>query len=442
MTGADFLTVDADGDQLFDALNATLHLDLAAAGSYQLNASLVWPGAGTVVATSASGANLRAGASLFTLRFEGTAISEKQLDGPYEMQVELRSNPAGAVSESASFATPTLRASDFEAAAAGARPRLEVAGTEVRLEGAGVEATVDLARPRLAWSGRDLPRVELAFPRAVAFADDGDGAFEDGEEVCSADLGGGAFALRALDVGPSPDLGWVIAVGVGGRVEFEGPSCATPVPGNASFTFTIAERNGTMPGPVALPTLGGFEVGVVGTLEVDGALPASAIAVEAELSLQGKGIASFLVPGPDGFASVDASGPDAALSPVAAGRPSDRERVSLVNATGAVLGYLGWSPLSPQALSTGLGRFGAVEASQGLSNGTLRLALAAPSGPQLRGGSFGAIVGAVPLEHPPPLGTPPPPPPPTPPSALVFAAALAAASAMFFFSVYARAKKY
>ncbi len=441
---ADFDAVDTSGNGLDDYLNITLALSPPATGNYLANATLIWPAGGTVVASTSSQANLQAGAAVLTVRIEGPTISEKQLDGPYTLTVRLTSAPSGAFDENASFTSPPYLASDFEPTPLGDRPRLQVGPGQVQLASPWMNATVNLTRPQLRFapSGGSLTGIEATFERAVAFADtDGNGAFNGSEALCAADLGGAPWALVSLDVGPSPDFGSFVRFTLSAPVQFTGTWCPTPVGAEASLSFLITQRNGTAPGPLPVPVLGGFELKVDLRMRLNGTLPGSDLAFQVDLKAQAAG-ATYLVAGPGGYERLDPAAGNLSNAPIASSTPADLERVTAVNATGAVIGYFAWLTLADQALASGQQRFAQVSASRALNNQTLTLYLAAPAGPTLASVGLDPLAGVVVNPAPPPLGVPPAPPAPPRPSALVFAAALAAVSAMFFFSVYARAKKY
>ena len=441
---ADFTSVDTNGNGLSEYLNITLALSPPSTANYLANATLIWPAGGTVVASTSSQAQLTAGAAVLTVRIEGPTISEKQLDGPYTLTVRLTSAPSGAFEENASFTSPPYLASEFEPTPLGDRPRLQVGQGQVQLASPWMNASVNLTAPQLRFapSGGALAGIEATFRRAVAFADtDGNGAFNDSEALCAADLGGAPWALVSLDVGPSPDFGSFVRFTLSAPVQFVGTWCPTGVGGDASLAFLITQRNGTVPGPLPVPVLGGLEIKVDLRLRLNGTLPGSDLAFQVDLKAQAAG-ASYLVAGPGGYERLDPALGNLSTGPITPGTPADVESVTAVNATGAVIGYFAWLTLADQTLTSGQQRFAQVSASRALTNRTLTLYLSAPAGPQLASVGFDPLAGVVVSPAPPPLGVPPPPPPPPRPSALVFAAALAAVSAMFFFSVYARAKKY
>lgn len=443
IVNATFTPVDADGNGLTDYLNVTLSLSMAQSGNLRVNATLVWPAGNTTITSTTALAQPPAGVSFFTLRLEGPSIAEKQLDGPFDLRIQMVSSPSGPFSENASFQTPGFRASEFESAPLGAKPRLRVTSDAIQVTTPAMNATIGLHAATLRWGPPGGPDLEWTAIRAVAFADDGDHAFEPTEEVCAADFEAAPWALSALDVGPSAELGTVVRVELRAPAAFNGTGCAVPVSFNATLSFLIAERNGTVEGPLPAPLTGGLEVKVDVRLALDAPLPGSDLTIEANLRAIGAPT-SYLVPGPSGHVVFDphAGSGEIPAAPLANRSTGDVERILSVNAGGAVVGTFAWRALGDESLGTGQARFAQVTPSIGAHSGDIRLFLSAPSGPQLAQVGFGALAGTVVNAAPPPLGSPPPPPPPAAPSALVFAAALAAVAAMFFFSVYARAKKY
>jgi hypothetical protein len=441
---ADFVAVDTNANGLDEYLNITLALSPPTTANYLANATLIWPAGNTVIASTTTQAQLAAGAAVLTLRIEGPTINEKQLDGPFTLAVRLTSAPAGTFDDNATFTSPPYLASDFESAPQGDRPHLQVGQDAVRVSSPWINASVNLTRPELTYAaaGAAGGGVVAAFRQAIAFDDaDGNGAFSEPEARCAADLGAAPFGLSSLEVGPSPDFGSFVRFTLTAAVAFGGAACPVPVGGQASLSFLITQRNGTVPGPLPVPVQGGLELKVDLRLLLNGSLPGTDIAFQVDLKAQAPN-ATYLVRGPGGYEQLDPAAGD--LGTAALGAPSQAEfdRVAAVNATGAVVGYFAWLTLADETLASGQQRFAQVTASRALANGTLTVYLAAPAGGTLASVGLDPLAGVVVNAAAPPLGQPPPPPPPPRPSALVFAAALAAVSAMFFFSVYARAKKY
>ncbi len=442
--GAEYAAVDVNGNGLADYLNITLTLSPPQAGSYLVSATLRWPATGTSVAAASSIASLPSGVAQLTLRIDGATVSEKQLDGPYNLSVELVSSPSGPVRDRAWFATPAYRAADFERAALEDKPRLHVGEQSVQLSSPAINASVNLTRPAVRWgpaSSEGGASFEATFPRVVAFLDDGDHAFEEAELACEADLEAATWSIAALEVGPSAELGSTIRFSIQADVVFAGALCAPPVEGTLALRFLITQRSGTVEGPTPVAILGGLEVKVDLVLQLAAPLPASDIAFEVNLRGLAPGL-DFLVRGGRGYTQIAEGEGPLPVEPLVPVPPADVERVSFVDQKGAAVGHFACLSLAAENLSGGQERFAQVTASRGLSNGTLRVFLAAPNDPALEGLTLDPVVGVTLGAAPPSGGVPPPPPPPARPSLIVFVAAVAAASAMFFFSVYARAKKY
>ncbi len=447
--GADVVAVDADSNGLFDYLNISVVLDPPQAGSYLVAATLRWPSTGTTIASVSAVASLQVGASRFPLRVEGAAISEKQLDGPYNLTVDLISSPSGPVRDEASFTTGRLDAASFERGALADKPRLRVGSEAVQLSSPSINASVDLTRPAVRWgpaaaagaSGGAAPAFEATFPRVVAFADGGDHAFETPEEVCAANLTRGNWSITALEVGPSADLGSYIRFTLSSAVSFEGAACERPVAGAMALSFLISQRNGTVEGATPVAILGGLEVKVDLALTLDGPVTASDLAFEVELR-DLSGATGFLVRGPRGFEALAPAQGDLPVEPLTPGQAADIERVSFVDAEGAPAGHFAWLALAAENLTGGSERFVQVSASRGVSGSALQLYLGAPNDAQLGRLVLDPVVGVPPHAQAPGGGETPPPAAEPRPSFVVFVAALAAVAAMFFFSVYARAKKY
>ena len=439
------LPVDLNANDLFDYLNISAILDVPQAGSYLVGVTLRWPVTGTEVAANSSLASFAAGAARYTLRIDGASIAEKQLDGPFNLTVDLLSSPSGPVRDSASFPTPLLRAKDFERPPQAGRPELEVGPSAVQLASPSINASVNLSRPSVAWgpraAGGAAPAFEATFPSVVAFSDDGDHAYEPSELACRADTGVGPWSIAALEVGASSDLGFAIRFTLASRVRFEGPSCPTPIGANASIAFLIAERGGAVGGPTPYPLEGGLEVKVDLRLSPDGRLPGSDLAFEVALrDLWGNH--SFLLRGPQGFEAVDPASANRPVTPLAPSRPLDLERIGFLDAQGAPRGHFAWLALGQETLTTGAQRTVRVAASSGLENRTLGLFLAVPNDAALESVTLDPAVGVPAAVRPPAAGDGTPEPNVEKPSLTVFVGALAAVAAMFFFSVYARAKKY
>jgi hypothetical protein len=446
--GADELAVDADSNGLFDYLNVSVVVSPPQAGSYLVGVTLRWPATGTTVASVSSIASLQSGVSRYPLRVEGATISEKQLDGPYNLTVLLISSPSGPVRDEASFTTPNFHAADFERSAQEDKPRLRVGADTVQLTSPAINASVNLTAPAVRWGpvvggagAGGSPTFEATFPRVVAFADGGDHAFETPEEVCAADLTHGNWSITALEVGPSADLGSYIRFTLASALAFEGPTCSPPVTGALALSFLITQRNGTVEGATPVAILGGLEVKVDMALTLDGPLTASDLAFEVELR-DLSGATDFLLRGPTGFETLHGAQGDLPAEPLTPGQAADVERVSFVDGGGAPSGHFAWLSLASENLTGGSQRFVQVSASRALAGSALQLYLAAPNDAQLGRLVLDPVVGVPPRPQAPGGGVPPPPPPEPRPSLVVFAAALAAAAAMFFFSVYARAKKY
>lgn len=443
--GAELTPIDTNANGLYDYLNISVTLNPPSDGSYLIAATLRWPTTGTAVASASSIASLHTGVGRFTLRVEGPTINEKQLDGPYNLTVDLVSSPTGPVRDRAAFTTPAFRAGDFERSPEEDKPRLNVGQQSVQLSSPSINASVSLTRPAVRWAtAPGAPwqgAFEATFPRVVAFSDDGDRAFEPSELACAADLGAGNWSIVELEVGPSTDLGATIRFTLRSAVAFEGAACAPPVSGALDLRFLITQRNGTVGGATPFPILGGLEVKVDMDLSLGAPITASDLAFEVDLRDLSSNL-SFLVRGPAGFERLDPAAGTLPVEPLEPGSPFDIERLSFVDEDGVARGHFAWLSIASENLTGGQERFVQVTASRGLENGTLQLFLAAPNDAQLRSLLLDPAVGVAPQPAAPSGGAAPPPPAPERPSLVVFLAALAAVSAMFFFSVYARARKY
>lgn len=443
--GVEVQPVDVNGNGLFEYLNASATLDVPRAGTYLVAVTLRWPVTGTAVASNSSLASFASGGARFTLRLDGPTICEKQLDGPYNLTVDLLSSPSGPVREAAAFETPVLHADDFECPAKGGKPELNVGQSTVQLASPSINASVNLTRPAVSWGPRGAgfaaPAFEATFPSIVAFADQGDHAFEPSEPFCRADLSLGKWSIVALEVSPAGGLGSTIRFTLASRVQFAGSLCALPIGANASLAFLIAERGGAVGGPTPYPLEGGLEVKVDMGVWPESPLPGSDLAFEVDLKdLQGNH--SFLTRGPLGFEAIDPASANRPVAPLAPAAPSDLERVAFLDAEGVAQGHFAWLALGQEALTTGALRTVRVSASSGLQDGILVLFLALPNDVALLSATLDPAVGVSAPVQAPGTGSGTPSPPAERPSVVVFLGALAGVAAMFFFSVYARAKKY
>jgi hypothetical protein len=441
----DVFPVDTDGNGRFEYLNVTAVLSPPVSGSYLVAATLKWPQTGTTVASVSSIAVLPSGVTPYTMRLDGPTINEKQLDGPYNLTVDLLSSPGGSVADTASFPTGPLRAAQFERSAERDKPVLAVGDSEVHLATPSINATVNLTSPAVRWGtppgAPHAAAFEARFPQLVAFGDDGDHAYETGENRCAASLASGNWTITALEIGPSADWGSYIRFTMGSWVDFEGTPCAGGPEGRLMLTFLITQRNATVNGTSPYPLLGGLEVKVDMRLDLTTALPTSDLAFEVDLFEQTRSMA-FLVRGPDGFERIVPSPDHGPIVPLSPAVPSEIERVSFLDAAGVARGHFAWLSLAAENLTTGQERFVQVAASRSQDAGALHLYLAVPND---------AALHSVLLD--PAVGVPAPPPalsggnatgpqlPEEAPSVLVFVGAMAATSAIFFFSIYARAKK-
>ena len=86
---AQFATADPDGDGLIDYLNVSVELQPPVDGAYTVALALRWPTTGTTVASAGTTVVLSADLHTLTFRLDGPSIREKQLDGPYNLTVDL-----------------------------------------------------------------------------------------------------------------------------------------------------------------------------------------------------------------------------------------------------------------------------------------------------------------------------------------------------------------
>jgi hypothetical protein len=105
--------IDQDANGKFDLLRVTLGINVPTAGFYSWSARLRDRTGHEITLTNGQ-ANLPAGVSSIVLNFNGRAIGENGVDGPYEVTDLLMLGSGGTLSVANVFATPPLPASSFE----------------------------------------------------------------------------------------------------------------------------------------------------------------------------------------------------------------------------------------------------------------------------------------------------------------------------------------
>jgi len=109
--------VDADSDQKFEALQVSVGVNLAAAGSYRVMADL-YAGDKFIAQAVSTQSFTTTGDQTFVLAFPGGMISNRDLDGPYSMKnvvvLDLKDSPVQtAFAAAPTFATQAYQASSF-----------------------------------------------------------------------------------------------------------------------------------------------------------------------------------------------------------------------------------------------------------------------------------------------------------------------------------------
>jgi hypothetical protein len=109
--------IDSDSDSVYESLNVSVGVNIAAAGSYKVLGDL-YAGAKFIGRAEAVRNDLTQGAQTFVLVFPGGVISNRSLDGPYSLKnvvvLDLKDSPVQtAFAAAPTFATQAYQASRF-----------------------------------------------------------------------------------------------------------------------------------------------------------------------------------------------------------------------------------------------------------------------------------------------------------------------------------------
>lgn len=99
LAGESETPIDNDGNGRYDSLSINLTVDVINSGSYDLNGRLVDPNGDEIAWSSASFTASSSGSYSVQLDFDGTAIGEHRVDGPYTLKDVIVFNTTGSTSE-------------------------------------------------------------------------------------------------------------------------------------------------------------------------------------------------------------------------------------------------------------------------------------------------------------------------------------------------------
>lgn len=105
--------IDANGNGTFDFLDVTFPVELLFSGTYRWSARLV-DGAGEEITLASNLAFITRGTAELDLRFDGRAIGEHGVDGPYRIKSLIVFGAGESIIVSDALETPAFLATDFE----------------------------------------------------------------------------------------------------------------------------------------------------------------------------------------------------------------------------------------------------------------------------------------------------------------------------------------
>jgi hypothetical protein len=281
---------DRNANGLYRSLVITSLVEVAVIGVYQLAGGLF---AGKRFITFSSARfDLAAGAGQVSLKFDGAALREAGLDGPYTAVLYISlasvSGPGGNASGIGGFLPPdklvyktdAFRAAQFEKRPQRQKPQPPPEAPEVKVgedafisRAPGITVEVNRSVPDLFFyytldNGRSA-RFRLTFTRLVAYSDsNGNGAYDPGEERFQGVLSVAKWDAGEVDFSDGQG-GKTIMYNLSATLDMTAATGASdpsatgaqlPGWGRITFSFTVTTRNLNLSGPADFTLRGGTEM--------------------------------------------------------------------------------------------------------------------------------------------------------------------------------------